>query len=109
MWKFDIDETIEIIQRETHLGPDDERNQRYGNHGVHPHQPAQEGEMWCDAGAEMRLNLLDTQLPRDQHGEKTNGFAFPMQPTLWRRRCMWNEIKPVINNWKLFLKIKKVK
>lgn len=66
----------------THLRANDEGHQRYGNHNVDPHEPTQECKIGCNAGAEVRFDFLDAQLPRYEHGEEAGRFAFPVAPAL---------------------------
>lgn len=70
----------------THLRANDKGHQRNGNHNVDPHEPAQECKVGSDAGAKVRFDFLDAQLPWYEHGEETDCFAFPVPPALQKEQ-----------------------
>lgn len=83
IYVFNMENMVNILfLLHAHLRSNNKGNKRYGNHNVDPHEPAQECKIGCDAGAEMRFDFLDAQLPGYEHCKKAGGFAFPMPPAL---------------------------
>lgn len=67
---------------DTHLGANDEGDQRNGNHDIDPHKPSQECKVGGYAGAEVWFDFLDAQLPGNEDGKEAGRLTFPVSPSL---------------------------
>lgn len=66
----------------TNLRYNNKNKENESNDEVHPEQPAKEGKVGSNHGAEVRLDLFDTKLPRDQQIGSVGCLTLHLLPIL---------------------------